>query len=226
VEHPVLCWDIDGTLLTTGRAGIAAWEQALRNVIQSDRDLSSYKTVGRTDVEIARALIEESGQAFDRKTVGELIKQYEAFLPQCLGDRKGWVLPGVREFLEWNAQQLRLPCILLTGNTKAGADAKLRHYGLDSFFQPGAFASLETPDRASIAAEALRIVRELLPNGSAERMVVIGDTPFDIACGLSVGARTIGVASGIHGLEELSAAGAWRSLRSLPSPAALVQLLL
>ena len=28
-----LCWDIDGTLLTTGRAGIFAWEDAVREAL-------------------------------------------------------------------------------------------------------------------------------------------------------------------------------------------------
>ena len=36
-----------------------------------------------------------------------------------------------------------------------------------------------------------------------ERLVVIGDTPSDIECGRSLGAKAIGVASGHYTMEQL-----------------------
>ena len=36
----VLFWDIDGTLLTTGKAGVPAWEQAVYEIVQRDFQLS------------------------------------------------------------------------------------------------------------------------------------------------------------------------------------------
>ena len=45
--------------------------------------------------------------------------------------------------------------------------------------------------------------------------VVIGDTPLDVACAASAGARCIAVATGSHTLDELEAAGADVALRDL-----------
>src|SRR5207253_7203684 len=137
-------------------------------------------------------------------------------LPARLHDRQGSVLPGVREFLDWNRNRAHLPCLLLTGNTLRGAEAKLRHYELAQFFDRGAFARLDAADRVSVAQEAAAIARELLGESFApDRMVVIGDTPHDVACGRAVGARTVAVATGMYGVAELEAAGAWLALGAI-----------
>jgi phosphoglycolate phosphatase-like HAD superfamily hydrolase len=39
-------------------------------------------------------------------------------------------------------------------------------------------------------------------------VVVIGDTPADVACGACVGARTVAVATGAYGVDDLRATGA------------------
>ena len=61
-----LFWDIDGTLLSTARAGVFAWEGAIREVLGSDRSLDSFPTAGMTDAEIATKLAEECGASLDR----------------------------------------------------------------------------------------------------------------------------------------------------------------
>ena len=54
-------WDIDGTLLTTGRAGIFAWQEALHEVTGREVDLWSFDTAGHPDFGIARRLLSEYG---------------------------------------------------------------------------------------------------------------------------------------------------------------------
>ena len=48
-----LFWDIDGTLLTTARAGIFALEDAALEVCDRELDLATMQTAGMTDAEIA-----------------------------------------------------------------------------------------------------------------------------------------------------------------------------
>ncbi len=48
---------------------------------------------------------------------------------------------------------------------------------------------------------------------------MIGDTPHDIRCGKAIGARTVAVASGAYGLDELERYDPWRALERLPDPA-------
>jgi phosphoglycolate phosphatase-like HAD superfamily hydrolase len=114
---------------------------------------------------------------------------------------------------------------LLTGNTAAGAEAKLRHYGLAGYFEGGAFC-LDGEDRPSIARRALSVAAERVgPDIDPAATFVIGDTPFDVSCGDAIGARTVAVASGAYTLEELETHDPWLALERLPEPARFIELL-
>ncbi|HVV58631.1 MAG TPA: hypothetical protein VHC45_09730, partial [Gaiellaceae bacterium] len=56
-----LFWDIDGTLLSTARAGVFALEQALRDVTGVELDLQGLATAGLTDAAIAALALGEAG---------------------------------------------------------------------------------------------------------------------------------------------------------------------
>ncbi len=212
----VLCWDIDGTLLTTGRAGIFAWEDAAAEQVGHPVDFSTLETAGLTDVEIAARIAER----FGLPGVGAeaLLGRYQALLPDRLHRRKGWVLAGVRPLLEAVRDRPDVVSVLLTGNTEAGARAKLSHYGLDKFFDRGAFAD-GCRDRGAIARRALDVAREMLGREAPpSRLYVIGDTPHDIACARAIGARAVAVASGSYTMEELARHDPWWLLSELPAP--------
>lgn len=218
----VVCWDIDGTLLTTGRAGMFAWQGALRHVCGIDVDLEDVLTSGLTDAQIAAELLERYGG--DPGLAEPLLRRYEQLLPESLHRRRGSVLPGVIEALEVLAARDDVLVLLLTGNTPAGAAAKLAHYGLDGYFPLGAFC--EGPgDRAEIARRALELAAaELGKPPEIDRVFVIGDTPHDIRCGKAIGARTIAVASDGDRVEDLRAAGPWTLVEALPPAAEFLRL--
>jgi phosphoglycolate phosphatase len=211
----VLFWDIDGTLLTTARAGIHAWEEAVAERLGQPVDLSDFQTAGLTDVEIARRLAETHG--LGPASAESLLRSYERRLPECLGRRTGAVLPNVLPILERLQGRPDIHSALLTGNTRSGAAAKLRHYGLARFFESGAFAD-GADDRATIARTALAQARQIVGTVSPEQIYVIGDTPHDVACGKAIGARVVAVATGGYTLEQLRATEPWWLLPSLPDP--------
>jgi len=223
----VLFWDIDGTLLSTARAGVFALEEAAREVCGATPDFAALKTAGLTDAEVAALAIREVGGDPAPATVNAFLRSYERHLPERLHWRQGQVLPGVVEILEELAPRTDVASFLLTGNTAAGARAKLTHYGLERFFAAGAFCT-EGGERATIARRALDVAeRELGRAPAADATYVIGDTPYDIRCGQAIGARTLAVASGAYSREELEAYDPWQALDALPVPerfAALVGL--
>ncbi len=223
-----LFWDIDGTLLDTARAGIFAWEEAIREVLGDEPAMADMKTAGLTDAEIALEVAAAHGHDNDPRRAAELLRSYTAHLPERLGWRQGRVLPNVRENLEALAQREDVVNMLLTGNVPAGAEAKLRHYGLWGFFGAGGAFSVEGADRPSIARQARELAGEHggeAPSG--EQMVVIGDTPHDISCGKAIGARTLAVATGPgYDLDELRACEPWVARPELPSPEELARLVL
>ena len=212
----VLFWDIDGTLLTTGKAGVPAWEAAVREVTGRDFELSSIRVPGLTDYQIAVRTFDLLGLSTDDETLRRMVRRYEEMLPTALPQKQGRVLPNVREILERLRERADVRSYLLTGNTRGGARAKLTHYRLFDYFPDGAFAE-DAGERATIATRALELARRAGPVGD-HATFVIGDTPHDIDCANAVGARTIAVATGGYTLEELETHRPWRLYAELPSP--------
>lgn len=210
-----LFWDIDGTLITTGKAGVPAWEAAVQDVAGREFQLSSIRVPGLTDYQIAVRTFEILGIVPDDALIRRLVQRYETLLPEYLPLRQGRVLPNVREILEALHGRDDVRSYLLTGNTRAGARAKLTHYGIFHFFPDGAFAEDPAP-RSSIAVRALERARQ---NAAVDpdRVFVIGDTPHDIECANAIAARTIAVATGGYRLDELEAHRPWRVCAELPA---------
>jgi phosphoglycolate phosphatase-like HAD superfamily hydrolase len=219
----VVCWDIDGTLLTTARAGVFAFEQAIREVCGVEPALMDVPTSGLTDHEVARRFVEHSGCEPTDETIDAVLRAYERHLPERLHWREGHVLPGVEEALEALSRHEDVLNLLLTGNTAPGGEAKLRHYGLWEYFAGGAFCVNSNP-RAWIA-EQVRALAQMRLGAPADAVYVIGDTPADIECGKAIGARTIAVASGTYSTAELERHQPWLTLESLPPAPELARIL-
>ena len=209
----VLFWDLDGTLLLTGRAGLYAFEEALAEVTGVEASLQDLPTAGLTDAGVARLVLEHVGVEATPERIDAVLHEYERRLPASLPRRQGEVLEGVREALEAFHDDPQIRSYLLTGNTRAGARAKLSHYGLDELFPgfEGAFCT-DHGSRIDLARRALPLAE------GADATYVIGDTPADVECGKAIGARTIAVASGWYSREQLAAADPWIVLDRIPPP--------
>ena len=221
----VLFWDIDGTLLTTARAGVYALEQAAEDLLERPVSLQEMRTGGLTDAQIAATVLEAQGADAEPERVAEFLRAYEGHLPDRLGWRQGTVLDGVEAILDDVAQRPGVSSLLLTGNTPAGAAAKLSHYGLDRHLRDGGFCA-DGDDREAIAARAWELAAERA-GGELDPALsyVIGDTPHDVRCAGTIGVRAVAVASGPFTREELEASGAWLVLDALPDPERFAELL-
>jgi phosphoglycolate phosphatase len=215
-------WDVDGTLIRTGGAGLRAWEQAIAEVLGRRDGLAGIETSGVSDAEIAVAACRVAG-VDEAGTAARLLAALERLLPGELRTSEGSVLPNVRENLEALSARDDVVNMLLTGNIAATGRFKLESFDLWRFFDAGAAFSVEGADRAGIAAHARALAdqhagREV----TGEQMVVIGDTPHDVACGKAIGARTVAVATGrVYTLADLQRAKPWRAFAALPDPARL-----
>jgi phosphoglycolate phosphatase len=219
----ILFWDIDGTLLTTGKAGVPAWEEAVKEVIGHDFQLSSFRVAGLTDFQIAVRTFEMLGVDANEQTIRRMVRRYEELLPESLPRKQGRVLPNVREILEVLNPRTDVRSYLLTGNTRGGARAKLTHYDLFKYFPDGAFAE-DASERAVIAARALELARRAGPVND-RAVFVVGDTPHDIHCANAIGARTVAVATGGYTLDELESHHPWRVFAELPAADEFVRLI-
>lgn len=210
----VLFWDIDGTLLTTAKAGVFAWEDAVRELTGREFELVRMRIAGLTDYQIAARTFETLGIETDAQFLRRFVDRYGELLPASLPRKQGKVLPNVREIMEQLHGRPDVRSYLLTGNTRAGARAKLTHYNLIHYFPDGAFAE-DTGKRTSIAVRAMELAKQA-GDVAESGVFVIGDTPHDVECARAINARTIAVATGGYTIQELQAYHPWRVFSELP----------
>jgi phosphoglycolate phosphatase len=216
----LVLFDIDGTLIRSGGAGVRAFEQTFAEVFNLPEATRRLKFAGRTDVSLVREAFVQSGLEPNPENFRRFFEAYPPRLKTLLGRTQGGVIEGMREFLDELYAVAERPVIgLLTGNIRLGAQLKLSHYGLWERFETGAFAD-DHEDRNCIAGVAKQRGEEMLGRPLAgNEIVVIGDTPLDIACATSIGARCLAVSTGGHPLEELlpcSPTWAVRNVRDVP----------
>jgi phosphoglycolate phosphatase-like HAD superfamily hydrolase len=201
----LILFDIDGTLVRTGGAGEKAFARVCATQFGVPDGTARLSFAGRTD----RSIVREFFRLHDIDPVEANFRRFfEAYvfiLDELMRASRGEVLPGVRPMLRALRALEPAPVIgLLTGNIRLGAEIKLRHHGLWEEFEMGGFAD-DAEDRNRIAAVARergeRVAgREFL----GEEIVVIGDTPLDVACARAIGARVLAVATGIFTASQLS----------------------
>ncbi|MGE3311945.1 MAG: HAD family hydrolase [Limisphaerales bacterium] len=202
----LVLFDIDGTLISSGGAGVKAFGQVARVTFGAPDGTARLKFAGRTDRSLVREFLVEAGLPDTPENSARFLDDYLQWLAVYLAECAGRVLPGVLGALDGLKALPEPPVLgLLTGNIRLGAELKLRRYGLWDAFELGAFAD-DGEDRNAIAAAALRRGRELLGAAlNGDEVLVIGDTPHDITCARSIGARCLAVATGGTSLAELAA---------------------
>jgi phosphoglycolate phosphatase-like HAD superfamily hydrolase len=226
----VVLFDIDGTILWSDGAGRRAVFQALEEHFGKSGP-GHHRFDGKTDPQIVRELMRHAGVSdsdIDAR-IDEVLERYLALLREELSavEHGRQVFPGVHELLDALEARDDVVLGLLTGNIHLGAYAKLAAVGIDPRrFVVGAFGSdhHERPELPEIARR--RAERVLGRSVSGRDLVVIGDTPADVACGVSIGARAIGVATGRYSVEELRACDAAAVFPDLTDTAAVVRAIL
>jgi phosphoglycolate phosphatase-like HAD superfamily hydrolase len=207
----LVLFDIDGTLLLSGGAGVRAMTIAFEQVFGVADAFAGIPVAGYTDTflvsrALARANLPDTTEAHTSFRTAYLELLPAEILKPGTG-RKG-LMPGVRELLDELSADPMMHSALLTGNYRAAAQMKLAHFGVGEYFSWGAFGD-DSPHRAELAQVALRRAEErTVPRLARDNAVVIGDTPHDVACARAIGARVIAVATGSSSIDELRASGA------------------
>ena len=200
----LVLFDIDGTLVHTGGAGVKAFGQVFATAFGAQAGIERMKFAGRTDVSLVREFFKLHHIPATSANFERFFERYVHLLDHILARSTTEECPGVRALIT-DLQTLPEPPLLglLTGNVRLGAEIKLRHFGLWDHFETGGFAD-DHEDRDQIAAVAkLRGERVLGRKLAGEEIVVIGDTPLDIRCGRAIGAKVLAVATGGSRYEEL-----------------------
>jgi phosphoglycolate phosphatase len=207
----LVLWDIDGTLVDSAKLGRDAFLIAFERITGAP-PAQLVPFAGRTDLEIAADLLEQSGIAAD----DGMIDAFEGALADAMAGlagevrRRGRAYPGAKESLARLEREPGVVQGLLTGNIPANARVKLGAVGLDGFvdFDIGGYGSDHRVRSELVAIACARAGRKLGVRVPHERAVLVGDTPLDVAAAQASGARAIGVATGPFSVHELENTGA------------------
>jgi phosphoglycolate phosphatase-like HAD superfamily hydrolase len=203
----LVLWDLDGTLLSAGRVASAAFHDALQAVVGPEVALEPISYAGKTDLQIVR----ESFPTLDHDQLTVLFPAIQrAYLERLHAQRatlaaRATIFPGVLEAL--HALRPRAYQAPLTGNMRAAAQIKLACTGLSDWLDlaAGAYGDDHAMRSALVPLAAARAAERYRQAFPAAQIVVIGDTPHDIACGKANGTRTVAVATGTFTLAQLAA---------------------
>lgn len=189
------------------------------------RGLQGLEIAGRTDKWIVEQLLAREKLPHGEREIARFLDAYVERLAEELPRRQGGLHPGVLGILEEAHRRPDLVQGLLTGNIEKGARLKLSRYGVNHFFEFGAFAD-DSPVRNELGPHAQRRARDR--HGEEfppERIFIIGDTPHDVACARAIGARAIAVATGSFSAVQLRECGADAVFTDLGHPEKFFQLL-
>jgi len=194
----LVLFDIDGTLISDGGAARSAYHAALRDVYGYDGDLSRYDFSGRTDPQITEMVLTDAGltRAEIATRIDDLWTLYLEGLRHTAKPDLVRVLPGIPELLATLAARTDIMLGLLTGNIEQGARLKLDAAGLNHYFPFGAFGS-DSGKREELPPVAIERASRLNGHRFPKRdVVIIGDSIYDVRCGVPHEATTIAIASG------------------------------
>jgi phosphoglycolate phosphatase-like HAD superfamily hydrolase len=207
----LVLWDIDGTLVASGGVGLEAFEVAFERL--TGRPLLHHVPfAGRTDLEIALDLLDahglDGGEELAHRFEDELVEAFSARRDRLL--EKGHALPGAAAAIERLSHEQGVLQSLLTGNVAANAFHKLEPFGLHHHldFEIGAYGSDHRMRPELVAIARRKAAGKHGVEVAFEDIVLVGDTPLDVAAARHAGARAVGVATGPYDEAELREAGA------------------
>lgn len=223
----LLLFDIDGTLILSGRAGLRALDRVFEEATGVSNAFKGINAAGRTDGYLLEEASRRAGVDLTPDLRRSLQSRYcevleeEILLP---GEGRKAIMPGVQPLIETLEQRDDVVLALLTGNFRDSARIKLEHFDLWRPFRFGAFAD-DATDRNLLVPIAVQRAREAGHDPRHERVIVIGDTPLDVECAKAGGVCALGVATGSHSVDELSVAGAYAALEDLSETGRVLELL-
>ncbi len=220
----VLLFDVDGTLVTTGGVGRRALEIAFERSFGRRDACRSFRLDGMTD----RAIVRTGMRAIDVEPIEALIDQVLVDYLMVLAEEVAAapdvtyrLHAGMAETIDAAGARSHVALGLGTGNIREGARVKLERVGIYERFAFGGFGC-DAEDRTALIRRGAERGASLLGAPIEEcRVVVIGDTPKDVAAAQAIGAECIGVGTGSFSAEQLVAAGATRAFANLASPGAM-----
>jgi phosphoglycolate phosphatase len=223
---PLVLFDVDGTLLLTGGAGLRAFQRAAERLFGNARWFDGIETAGGLDPLIFAEAALRAGIDEAAARHVEFRSAYLEILPDELtkGGAGVRALPGVLDAIAGLRRTIPSTIGLLTGNYAPAIPVKLRSVGIDPDWFELVASGDDADSRPGLVPIALAHCERLAGHALAQRTVIVGDTPKDVDCAHAHGCVAFAVATGKFSEEDLRAADADVVVRDLSDPSPLFEL--
>lgn len=214
-----LFWDIDGTLLLTGKAGIKALKLTVKERFNKDDFEFGESMAGRTDSYIIKKIVQNYKEKYTAADAASFLITYNQLLRKTLKTSNGTLLPNVKENLEFlETQKDKYTSLILTGNCRPAAIEKVKYYQIENFFNYSLSVFGEiSEEREMLSKAAYQKIFLRNPNVNPDDIIIIGDTPYDIQCAHAIGARSIAVLAGnFYSKSDIEKHNPWQIIDKLP----------
>ncbi|HWZ32670.1 MAG TPA: HAD family hydrolase [Bryobacteraceae bacterium] len=205
MRQALVLFDIDGTLLR--RAGPhhrEALVEAVRKTTGLDATTEGVPVQGMLDRDIVTEMLRNAGASpgYIRRHMPAIVAHAQRVYVRSCPDLRRRVCPGARMLL-YRLFQRGIATGLVTGNLTRIGWKKMERAGLRRYLRYGAFAELAA-DRAGLVRIAVKEARRRGWIDRTSPIALIGDHPNDIRAARANRVRSIAVATGVVGAEELA----------------------
>jgi pyrophosphatase PpaX len=192
VRFPVVLFDLDGTVIDSGKLILASFRHATRTVL--GRELTDEQLLAG----VGGTTLEEQMRAIDASRVDELVAAYRehnmplhAELEACAG------IDDVLERLHAEGRRLGI----VTAKRRATVDLAFEVLPLEHLFD--AVVTNDDVERGKPWPDGILLALERL-GGRPEEAAYVGDSPYDVGAARAAGVRAIAVTwGGMYGRELL-----------------------
>ncbi|GAA4896131.1 HAD family hydrolase [Streptomonospora salina] len=218
----LVLWDVDHTLIETRGVGSAVFREAFEKATGATMSAGMATAHGHTEPVLLEKTLELNGIQDREEGLFERFAAAQADGYRARSDElreRGRVLPGIEDALGALATDSGVMQSVLTGNTRRAAQVKLSAFGLDRHLDlaVGAYGDDDSYRPRLVEVALARAAERAGMSVPRERVVLIGDTPKDIAAAREAGVGVIAVASGTSSVDDLTGVGADLVLGTLES---------
>ena len=208
----IVLFDIDGTLIKAGGAGLRGLNKAIKEMCGVDNICDKFSLQGSTDKEnFATAFKHACGKKPTAKQFRELELKYIGFLPaevkRSIKSKNYSKLNGVEKLLVLLSKRKDVMVGLGTGNLKEGAFIKLEPSGFRKYFAFGGYGC-DSHIRSEVLKKAVERAGKIVKTEIRPADVyVIGDTHLDVAAAKDAGYHSAAVMDGFGDQKLLERSG-------------------
>lgn len=196
----LVLFDIDETLISSDGAGRRAIGKALANIFDCDLSKIKVSMSGKTDPQILTEILSAGSISKEEieDRMDEILEIYISLLQEQINASNHYKIHvGIPEILEILNGDSNTCLGLLTGNIETGARMKLNRFDLNRYFPIGAYGS-DSGNRMDLPEIATnRGIEFYEMEFSADQVVIIGDSIYDVRCAKGFGAKSIAVNTGV-----------------------------